>query len=83
MKKVIYINLVTVDSCSENIQSLPEIIIVKDGTSKYIDRGLFEISASIIALVEEHLGENHSELIPFAVEEREIVTSFTPRQRRR
>ena len=49
MKKVIYINLVTVDSCSENIQSLPEIIIVKDGTSKYIGTGLFEISAAIIA----------------------------------
>ena len=83
MKKVIYINLVTVDSCSENIQSLPVITIVKNGTSKYIVTGLFEIEAAIIELVEEHLGKNHSELIPFAVEEREIVTSSAAKQRRR
>ena len=83
MKKVIYINLVTVDSCSENIESLPVITLVKNGTRKYIVTGLFEIETAIIELVEEHLGENHSELIPFAVEEREIISSSTPRQRSR
>ena len=83
MKKIIYINLVTVSESSENIESLPEITIVDNGTSKYISKGLFEVEAAIIEIVEEHLGQDYSELIPFAVEEREIVTSSTLRQRRR
>ena len=65
-----YINLVTVGSSSENIKQLPVITIIDDGRTKYIARGLEEVAAAIIEMA-EHLGEDRSELIPFALENKD------------
>ena len=65
--KVMYINLVTVGSSSEDIEQLPVIKISDDRTNKYISEGLEGVEAAILEIV-EYLGKDHSELIPFAVE---------------
>ncbi len=80
-KGVMYIYFVTVSNSDENIETLPKITIVDNGTTKYISAGYFEIEEAIIEVVEEYLGENYSELIPFAVES--IARDDTPRQRRK
>ena len=70
MKKLIYINLVTVSESSEDLESLSVITVIKDGTNKYVARGLEEVAAAIIEMA-EYLGQDHSELIPFALENKD------------
>ncbi len=86
MKKTMYINLVLAAESSENIEQLPVISIIDNGGTKYITRGLEEVAAAITEMA-EYLGQDHSELRPFALERidgsESTSSSTTPRQRRK
>lgn len=86
MKKyIVYFNIETVRQADEDLESLPVIKVIDDGTKKVIVGGIKEIEEIIVEIL-PYLGSDHSELMPIAVEvwdEREPRFSEAFRQRRR
>ena len=66
---LLYINVETVElsQAQEDVESLPVIVVVDDGTRKYVSKGLEELAEAIVS-VTSFLDSEYSELIPVIVE---------------
>ena len=66
---LLYINLETVElsQAQEDVESLPVIVVVDNGTKKYVSKGLEELAEAIVS-VTPFLDSEYSELVPVIVE---------------
>ena len=66
---LLYINLETVElsQAQEDVESLPVVTVLDDGTRKYVSKGLEEVAEAIVGII-PFLGSEYSELVPVIVE---------------
>ncbi len=66
-RHLMYIQLLTVTSPHEDLEKLPVIVIVDNGTNKYVKQGMRELT-QVILDISPCLGSDASEFIPVVVE---------------